>query len=80
MLIRIGEDTDLFQGDSEYGTPVAIREMLHNSKFADDTDEIDDADAGELSLRQCDSYVIPQILRGGRTLYGIERHRIKANY
>jgi hypothetical protein len=35
----------MFRGDSEYGTPVALREMLHNSKFADDTDETDDADA-----------------------------------
>jgi hypothetical protein len=33
------------RGDSEYGTPIAIGEMLHNSKFADDTDETDDADA-----------------------------------
>jgi hypothetical protein len=44
MLIRIGPDCDFVRGDSEYGTPVAIREMLHNSKFADDTDKTDDAD------------------------------------
>jgi hypothetical protein len=34
MLIRIGADTDFFRGDSEYGTPVAILEMLHTSMFA----------------------------------------------
>jgi hypothetical protein len=33
MLIRIGPHCDVVRGDSEYGTPVAIREMLHNSCF-----------------------------------------------
>jgi hypothetical protein len=32
ISIRIVPDRDLFQGGSEYGTPVAIWEMLHNSK------------------------------------------------
>jgi hypothetical protein len=45
MLIRIGPDSKIVRGDSEYGTPVAICEMLPNSKFADETDETDDADA-----------------------------------
>jgi len=31
MLIRIVPDCDLFRGDSEYGTAIAIWEMLHNS-------------------------------------------------
>jgi hypothetical protein len=44
-MIKIGPDSKIVRGDSEYGTPVAIREMLHNTKFADDTDETDDADA-----------------------------------
>jgi hypothetical protein len=33
MLIRIGADCVFVRGDSEYGTPVAIWEMLHNSIF-----------------------------------------------
>jgi hypothetical protein len=35
----------MFRGDSEYGTPVANREMSHNRKFADDNDETGDDDA-----------------------------------
>jgi hypothetical protein len=45
MLMKIGPDSKLVRGDSAYGTPIAIREMLHNSKFADDSDETDDANA-----------------------------------
>jgi hypothetical protein len=32
ILVRIGVVCVFFLGDSEYGTPVAIWEMLHNSK------------------------------------------------
>jgi hypothetical protein len=33
-LIRIKTDWTIFRGDSKYGTPVAIREMLHDSMIA----------------------------------------------
>jgi hypothetical protein len=33
ISIRIGPDCELFREDSEYGIPVAIWEMLHNSKI-----------------------------------------------
>jgi hypothetical protein len=45
MLIRIGPDSTVVGGDSEYGTPIAIWEILHNSKF-------DDADADSILYKQ----------------------------
>jgi hypothetical protein len=32
IWVRINANYDIVRGKSEYGTPVAIREMLHNSK------------------------------------------------
>ena len=57
MLLKIGPDSKILRGDSEYGTPVAIREMLHNRKFADNTDETDDADADAGLVMSCRALV-----------------------
>jgi hypothetical protein len=45
MFIRIGQDRTVFRGDSEYGNPVAIWKMLHNSKFDDGDADTDTDDA-----------------------------------